>query len=150
MHLADRGPILESANLHPRIWEPAKPAWNAGLYEDAVDAAARGLNAQLKKKVSRRDIGGGDLVGQLFSQKEADELNPRLRLPLPDHTAEKTERAIYVGISQFSQGLFSAVRNPLAHEAPAHTGMTEVDALEALASFSLLARWIDRSEVRRG
>jgi len=89
-------------------------------------------------------------VGQLFSQREADEQNPRLRLPLPAGTAERTERAIYAGISQFGQGLFSAARNPLAHEAPGHSGMTDVEALEALAAFSLLARWVDRSEVRRG
>lgn len=149
-HLSDRGPSLDGANLHPWVWESAKPAWTAGLYEDAVDAAARSLNTRLRGKVSRRDLGEGDLVGQLFSQKEADESNPRLRLPLPEGTAEKTVRAIYAGITQYGQGLFSAVRNPLAHEAPGHSGMTDVEALEALAAFSLLARWVDRSEVRRG
>ncbi|MCK6210532.1 TIGR02391 family protein [Georgenia sp. EYE_87] len=149
-HLSDRGPTLDGASLHPWIWDSAKPAWTAGLYEDAVDAAARGLNTRLRGKVSRRDLGEGDLIGQLFSQKAADENNPRLRLPLPEGTAEKTVRAIYAGISQYGQGLFSAVRNPLAHEAPGHTGMMEVEALEALAALSLLARWVDRSEVRRG
>ncbi|MFZ1285437.1 MAG: TIGR02391 family protein [Candidatus Phosphoribacter sp.] len=149
-HLTDRGPSLDGASLHPWVWDSAKPAWSAGLYEDAVDAAARGLNSRLRAKVTRRDLGEGDLVGQLFSQKEADEHNPRLRLPLAEGTGEKTVRAIYAGITQYGQGLFSAVRNPLAHEAPGHSGMTEIEALESLAAFSLLARWVDRSEVRRG
>jgi len=59
-------------------------------------------------------------------------------------------KAIYVGITQFGQGLYSAVRNPLAHEAPGHSGITEAEALESLAGFSLLARWIERATVHRG
>lgn len=59
-------------------------------------------------------------------------------------------KAIYSGVTQFGQGLYSAVRNPLAHEEPGHSGMSEPEALEALAAFSLLARWIDRATVQRG
>lgn len=150
LHLADRGPSLDAAALHPWVWEAARSSWNAGLYEDAVDAAARSVNAHLRVKVSRRDIGEGDLIGNLLSQKAPDEKNPRLRLPLPDNTADQTVKAIYSGVSQYGQGLFSAVRNPLAHEGPGHSGMDEAEALEALAAFSLLARWLDRATVRRG
>jgi hypothetical protein len=149
-HLADRGPTLNATSLHPWVWEAAKPSWDAGLHEDAVDAAARSINARLRAKVSRRDIGEGDLIGNLFSQKPPDEDNPRLRLPLPDNSAEQTLRAIYSGITQYGQGLFSAVRNPLAHEAPGDSSMDEAEALEALAAFSLLARWSDRATVHRG
>lgn len=149
-HLKDRGPSLDAESLHSWVWEAAKPAWDAGLHEDAVDAAARSVNTRLRGKVSRRDLGEGDLIGQVFSQRPGDENNPRLRLPLPEASADKTIKAIYTGISQFGQGLFGAVRNPLAHEAPGHSGMTEEEALETLAAFSLLARWIDRASVLRG
>lgn len=150
LHLADRGPSLDAAALHPWVWEAAKPSWEAGLHEDAVDAAARSINSRLRAKVSRRDIGESDLIGNVLSQKDADEQNPRLRLPLPENTGDQTLRGIYSGISQYGQGLFSAVRNPLAHEAPGHSGMDETEALEALAAFSLLARWLDRATVHRG
>ena len=127
----------------------AKSAWNSNQFEDAVDAAARNVNSQLRAKLGRRDIGEGDLVANAFSQKPADENNPRLRLPLPANTADATAKALYAGISQLAQGLYSAVRNPLAHEAPGHSSITEQGALESLAAFSLLAGWIDRSAVHR-
>ncbi len=58
-HLADPGPTLRAGALHPWVWQAAKSAWEAGLYEDAVDAAARSINTRLRAKVSRRDLGRG-------------------------------------------------------------------------------------------
>jgi hypothetical protein len=71
-----------------------------------------------------------------------------LRVPLPEHTGDKTITALYGGMTAYSTGLYSAVRNPLAHEAPGNGGtITEHEALETLAAFSLLARWIDSATV---
>jgi hypothetical protein len=102
-----------------------------------VDAAARNLNSRLRSKVGRKDIGEGDLVAHVFSDKPGDETNPRLRLPLPTDVGTKTVSSLYGGISGFGKGLFQAVRNPLAHEAPATMGTTEQEALESLAALSL-------------
>ncbi len=148
-HLLDHGPTLEAASLHVWVWAAAKSAWESGQYEDAVDAAARNVNSKLRAKVDRRDIGEGDLLGNVFSQKAGDQANPRLRFTFSASTGESTLRAIYSGIAQYGQGLYAAVRNPLAHEAPGHTALNEYAALECLAAFSLLARWIDRAEVAR-
>ncbi|MCC5954214.1 MAG: TIGR02391 family protein [Acidimicrobiia bacterium] len=148
-HLADNGPSMTAAELHPWVWEAAKPAWSAKNFDDAVDAAARNLNSQLRAKVGRRDIGEGDLVAQVFSDKRGDEDQPRLRLAFPQELGTRTTASIYAGISAFGKGLFQAVRNPLAHEAPGATGLGEQDALECLAALSLLARWIDRATVHR-
>jgi uncharacterized protein (TIGR02391 family) len=149
-HLADPGPSLTAAQLHPWVWEAARPAWDAGNYEDAVDAAARNLNTRLRTKVGRRDIGEGDLVAQVFSDKVADENNPRLRLSLPEDVGTRTVSSLYGGIIGFGKGLFQAVRNPLAHEAPGAMAITEQEALESLAALSLFARWVDRATVHRG
>jgi uncharacterized protein (TIGR02391 family) len=148
-NLADTGPTLAAAGLHPWVWDAARPAWSAGNYDDAIDAAARNVNSRLRSKVGRRDIGEGDLVAQVFSEKPADEQNPRLRLALPDELGTRTVASIYAGISAFGKGLFQAVRNPLAHEEPGIMDVAEDEALESLAAFSLLARWIDRAKVRR-
>lgn len=148
-HLASPGPSLYAESLHPWVWEAARSAWEAGQFDDAVDAAARNVNSQMRAKTGRKDIGEQDLVAQLFSDKPADAANPRLRLPLAPHLGDKTVASIYAGVLAFGRGLFSAVRNPLAHEAPGATEITEAEALESLAAFSLLARWVDRASVHR-
>ena len=149
-HLGDASPVMAATGFHPWVWEAARPAWEASLYEDAVDAAARNLNSRLRAKVGRRDIGEADLVAQVFSDKSGDQTNPRLRLPLPAEIAAKTVSSLYGGLIAFRRGLFQAVRNPLAHEAPGAMGITEQEALESLAALSLFARWIDRATVHRG
>lgn len=148
-NLRDQGPVLVAAQLHPWVWQSAQSAWEAGQFEDAVDAAARGVNSHLRGKTGRRDIGESDLIAQVFSPRPGDETNPRLRIPLPVGTADRTVSAIQAGVLSFGQGLFSAVRNPLAHEAPGHLEMSETQCLEVLAAFSLLARWIDNAAVQR-
>ncbi|MER6974400.1 TIGR02391 family protein [Nocardioides sp. NPDC000445] len=43
------------------------------------------------------------------------------------------------------QGLFSGIRNPLNHVGA--DDLTEQEALETLAAWSLFARWVDRAVV---
>ncbi len=148
-NLGDAGPIMTAAGLHPWVWEAARPAWEVGNFEDAVDAAARNLNTRLRSKVGRPDIGEGDLVAHVFSDKQGDEHAPRLRLPLPGDVGNKTISSLYGGIIGFGKGLFQAVRNPLAQEAPGTMALTEQEALESLAALSLFARWVDRATVHR-
>jgi uncharacterized protein (TIGR02391 family) len=147
--LSDDGPTMNAASLHPWIWDAARPAWQASNFDDAVDAASRNLNSRLRSKVGRKDIGEGDLVANVFSDKPGDEQSPRLRLNLAEELGDKTISSIYQGISAFGKGLFQAVRNPLAHEHPGALDTTEQQALECLAAFSLLARWIDQATVQR-
>jgi hypothetical protein len=149
MHLGDSGPVMTAAGLHPWIWAAARPAWEAGNFEDAVDAAALNLNTRLRAKVGRKDLGEGDLVAQVFTDKPGDETTPRLRLPLPDDVGTKTVTSLHGCIIGFGKGLFQAVRNPLAHEAPGAMALGEQEALESLAALSLFARWVDRATVTR-
>lgn len=148
-YLTDWSPVLAASSLHEWIWDAAKSAWEAGNYEDAVDAASRNLNSRLRAKVGRKDIGEGDLIAQVFSDKPADETTPRLRLPLAAGLNDKTVANIHGGVIAYGRGLFQAVRNPLAHEATADVEMGEAEALECLAALSLLARWVDRATVHR-
>lgn len=148
--LGTGGPSIQARQLHPWVWDAARSAWEAGQYEDAIDAAARNINSRMRAKSGRRDISERELIVELFNLAEPQAGRPRLRIDFPDHTGDKTVRAIYGGLSDYGKGLYSAVRNPLAHEAPGHGGdLHETEALETLAAFSLLARWIERAEVHR-
>lgn len=44
-----------------------------------------------------------------------------------------------------AEGVFAGIRNPLSHESDQE--LTEQEALEYLASLSVLARWVDDSSV---
>ncbi|MCZ7537371.1 MAG: TIGR02391 family protein [Acidimicrobiia bacterium] len=48
----------------------------------------------------------------------------------------------------FAEGLYAAIRNPGMH-VPTDGGEEQL-ALEQLAAFSLLARWVDQAEVVEG
>ncbi|MFJ8747358.1 TIGR02391 family protein [Embleya sp. NPDC127516] len=75
---------------------------------------------------------------------EADAL-PRV---LPDGDIDDgsdTFRSRHDGAGSFARGVFSAIRNPIAHELDHE--LEENEALEQLAAFSILARWIDAAGV---
>jgi hypothetical protein len=67
----------------------------------------------------------------------------RLRLAKDD--GSKTYENLHRGARAFVEGLYAAIRNPGMH-APSDGGEEQL-ALEQLAAFSLLARWIDQAEV---
>ncbi len=54
----------------------------------------------------------------------------------------KTYSGLHEGVGFFARGCYMAIRNPGSHtdELP---DLTEHEALEQLAAFSQLARWID-------
>src|SRR3954447_15828033 len=48
--LGPKGPRLNADRLHPWVWESAAPVWDASK-QDAVNAAARAVNTNLRAKV---------------------------------------------------------------------------------------------------
>jgi Protein of unknown function (Hypoth_ymh) len=68
---------------------------------------------------------------------------PRLRFP-GDQTSE-TWRSRQKGGIDFGAGCFEGIRNPASHEHDLN--LSEMVALEYLASFSVLARWIEECSV---
>ncbi|WP_228121219.1 TIGR02391 family protein [Streptomyces fagopyri] len=68
----------------------------------------------------------------------------RLRL-MPDDGSD-TFRSIHRGAMAFAEGCYAGIRNPNSHE----DGLPELpehEALEQLAAFSVLARWVDRASL---
>lgn len=59
-----------------------------------------------------------------------------------DGALAKTAVSLHEGVGAFARGCFMAIRNPGSHSDEVDD-LDEYKALEQLAAFSLLARWID-------
>ncbi|MFD2839352.1 TIGR02391 family protein [Populibacterium corticicola] len=143
--LEPEAPQLSASTLHQWVWDAARSQWASGHFRDAVSAAARVVSNRTQQKVDRRDKSEWNLIQESFSLKHPEERKPRLRLT-PDDGGD-TFKNLHEGAGFLAQGLFRGIRNPSNHDVLPE--LTENEALEQLAAFSLLARWIDKAEVVR-
>lgn len=142
-NLGENAPHLSAAELHPWVWDGAKSLWHSGHFRESVEGAIRKLNAETQNKVRRRDVSETDLFKQAFSM---DDPKPgKLRLRRMKDDGSDTYKSVQRGAMTFAEGVFAGIRNPLSHEADHE--LSEQDALEYLAAFSVLARWVDESTV---
>jgi hypothetical protein len=146
-NLGETGPTLSASTMHTDVWDAAKSLWGNGHFGEAVNAAARSVNARLQAKVNRRDISEVKLVNECFSLEPPKPGTPRLRL-MPNDGSD-TYKNLHGGALAFGQGCFKAIRNVLAHEYGPIAEPPEEEALHYLAAFSILARWIDQATVER-
>lgn len=137
--LGDTSPTLSASGLHRWVWAGARSLWGSGHYAEAVSAAARQVNAETQTKVGRRDASESDLMLQCFSDDPAAVGKPRLRLPGDD--GGKSALSLRRGVRFYAQGCYAALRNPAAHDVTPE--LSEHEALEQLAAFSILARWVE-------
>ncbi|PWS48207.1 restriction endonuclease [Streptomyces sp. FT05W] len=142
-NLGSGAPQLDASTMHPWVWGSIQGLWSSGHYRQAVGMAATAVNAQTQTKVSRRDLAESRLFGDVFSTKPPEPGKPRLRLSVDD--GSDTWRSRHDGAAAFARGVYAAIRNPIAHEVGDE--LKEHEALEQLAAFSLLARWVDDSTV---
>jgi hypothetical protein len=143
VNLRPTGPVFAAARLHPWVWDAASTFWDAGHYRQAVEQAARAVTAHTQAKVRRRDIADDDLMAQVLTLDSPKTGAPRLRVP--GHRDTPTWRSRQRGALAFAQGCYFGIRNPAVHEH--ELDWPEQEALEYLAAFSVLARWISECEV---
>lgn len=136
---------LEMTDLHPCIRDAALPRWQYGFYSDAVIEAAKALTASTQRKLRRWDLADDGLMQQAFSDDPPKPGSPRLRF-IGD-SATPTIRSRMRGARGLAQACYAGIRNTAAHQQ--NVGWTAGVALEYLAAFSILARWIDECEVYR-
>ena len=146
-NLGDNAPDMDAANLHPWAWENGRSYWNTGHFHQAVMQAAIRVNAETQSKLGRMDVSESTLFNEALSLDAPKEDAPRLRLVRND--GGKTYQNLHRGARSFADGLYTAIRNPGMHRPQESDGGEEQLALEQLAAFSLLARWIDQAEVDR-
>lgn len=144
-NLGENAPALSAAELHEWVWGGAKSLWQSGHYREAVEGAIRKLNAETQNKVGRRDASETDLFKQAFTTDAARPGKARLRRMLPD--TGDTYKSVQRGAMAFAEGVFAGIRNPLSHEADQE--LSQQEALEYLAALSVLARWVDGSDIER-
>lgn len=142
--LSPTGPTLAASALHPDVWQAAQSQWRHDHFGDAVRAASRSVNAALQNKVGRRDVSEAPLVRESFSLDPPKPGSPRLRLM--ENDGSDTYRNLHLGAIAFGSGCFTAIRNVLSHAYGEAAEPPEQLALEYLAAFSILARWIDAAE----
>jgi len=144
IRLAPDAPSLSADRLHPWIWDAARTLWESQHYRAAVHRGASAINANLQDKLQRLDLADDKLVQEAFSDKTPEPGKPRLRVP--GDPANQTTQSRQRGALQLGLGVFFAIRNPAAHETDE---WAEQEALEQLATLSVLARLIDNSTVAR-
>jgi hypothetical protein len=141
--LGDDAPTLYVSTLHPWVWEGARSMWSSGHFRQSVFDAGKRVNAEGQNKYGTRDLTEADLFTQAFSDNAPTANRPRFRLPEDDDG--KTARSLRRGIREYASGCFAAIRNPQGHDEQQE--IPEHEAIEQLAAFSILARWVDRSAV---
>ncbi len=142
--LGDNAPTLDAGRMHPWAWEGARSLWQSGHFREAVRHASIQINAETQNKLGHRNKSETALFQEAYSDDNPKPGQPRLRLP--DDDGGRTALGVRRGIRAFAEGCYAALRNPASHDVLAE--LPEVEALEQLAAFSLLARFVDRSEVK--
>ena len=140
------GPKLAASSLHPWVWNSALSLWDSGHFADAVRRASMDLfDIHLPQKLGVPKLGSpDDRIAKAFSTSSPTATEPRLRFVgltsgTPDWVSAH-EGAMFLG-----KGCAKGIRNVTVHGSDPNEQL----ALEALATLSLLARWIDDADVVR-
>jgi uncharacterized protein (TIGR02391 family) len=128
---------MAERNVHPRILAACISEIRDDNYFHAVLEAAKSLAAEIRAKTGLT-VDGVELVDQAFERGQK---------PFPllafNRLETDTERSEQRGVAQLLRGIFSAFRNPTAHEPKVTWFLSEDDALDALSMMSLLRRKLD-------
>lgn len=135
-------PDLDSTRLHPLVWSAAQRLWNDGHLRHAVAAAAEAVTGQMKQLTRRGDAPDTALWQQAFSADAPQAGKSRLRWP--GRADDRDVKTMNDGLRQFAPGANMIIRNPATHVDEA---ITIQDALERLATLSLLARLVDQCDI---
>jgi hypothetical protein len=135
-------PSINTTGFHSLVWSAAQRLWRDGYPLQAVKAAADAVTAQMKTVTGRNDAPETSLWQQAFSENEPQLDKPRLRWPGEQN--DKSVSNMNDGLRLFAPGVQMTIRNPAAHSGET---MSEHDALERLATLSLLAKWLDQCDI---
>ncbi|ANQ74431.1 TIGR02391 family protein [Rhodococcus sp. 008] len=137
-------PQVSAASMHPLVWSAAERLWRGEHYRQAVTNAAEALASHIKTLTGRNDVSETAIWQETFAEGAPLPGKPRLRWP-GDPNARYV-KTMNVGMRFFSSGAQMTIRNSAAHGVDE---MSEQEAIERLATLSLLARWVDQCELHQ-
>lgn len=129
---------LVGRDIHADVLRFCKAELLDENYFHAVLEAAKSVADKIRSKTGLTSD-GSQLVDEAFGLAQG---LPRLAFNTLQTSTEKSE---HTGLMSLMKGMFSAFRNPTAHEAKVRWQVTEQDAQELLALVSLLHRRLDRA-----
>jgi uncharacterized protein (TIGR02391 family) len=126
--------LLEARGVHQTILDDLQDDWLRTDYYAAVFESIKVLGHRLRS-MTGIDLDGAKLVDASWLGG-----SPPILITPYSTVAEQNEQR---GMAALAKGLFSAFRNPQAHEPRSAWNMTEQDALDVLATLSLIHRRLD-------
>lgn len=126
--------ILQLRGAHAQVLVYCREDLLRMDYYEAVFEAIKGLGARMRAET------GVDADGYKLVERTMAGPTPVLKI---NAGRTRTERDEQLGVANLAKGLFSAFRNPAAHEPKLHWTMSETDALDVLGTLSMIHRRLD-------
>lgn len=131
---------LRERGVHPDVMRFCKPELVQRNYFHAVFEAGKCVSAKIRERTGI-DADGAELADQAFTLKSG-------MPPLAFNSLQsKSDRSAHRGYEHFVRGVVAAFRNPPAHEPKIEYAITEEDALDMLATISMIHRRLDQASV---
>jgi uncharacterized protein (TIGR02391 family) len=132
--------LLEGRGAHAQVLVYCRPELLRSDFYEAVFEAVKGMGSRVRG-MTQLDADGYALIESTMAGKD-----PILKI---NRGMTVTERNEQLGIANLAKGLFSAFRNPAAHEPKLEWHMTEADALDVLGTLSLIHRRLDNATLTK-
>jgi uncharacterized protein (TIGR02391 family) len=131
---------LRERNVHPDVLRFCRAELVERNYFHAVLEAAKSVSAKIRERTGLTSD-GADLVNEAFALQSG--------MPPLAFNALRTasERSAHTGYANFARGVVGAFRNPTAHDPKIEFQLDEEDALDMLATISMLHRRLDQATV---
>ena len=134
--------ILQARSMHGEVMKACRPELLDENYFHAVLEAAKSIAERLRSMTGLVTDGRELVDAALGGIKKGA---PMVAL----NALQSSEQSEHTGIRELMNGVFSAFRNPTAHEPKIAWVMSEHDALDALSTISLIHRKLDGAVVLR-
>jgi hypothetical protein len=140
-------PAFAPSAFHPVIWSAAAAHWTNHQYREAVRNGAEALTEHWRKQLGRMDVNGTKFWAETLAMPKTQgpkSVPIRPRLVWPGDASDQTVSSMRNGLKGLAEGLTATVRNPTTHTTDE---LSEQNAMERLAAYSVLAGLLDQCEV---
>ncbi len=127
---------LETRNTHSYIFMYCKPELLVDNYFHAVFEATKSVADRIRE-MTGLTLDGNALVDKAFARE--------LPLITVNTLVSDSERSEHTGLSNLIKGMFGLMRNPTAHDPKLKFDLGEEDAIDRLATISLIHKLLDKA-----